>query len=440
MDKRILVLFSVLLMLSISVYAKSEDQNKSQSGPKWFISQEEAKEYGDELKDYGNDDLQWIEEQKNWVMERIQEHKEMAVQGNLTRNQLESVSRVSERMREHEMVIYADADCIVPVKPIRTVRFGEYKLMLAKMGIEDIQEIGRSGCVYSVSDRNSLQGLITSLRSRLRLKVQEDMAEKGFAKRGRFDDVIPELADEQMSEVEDSPEFVEIQDENPDVISPYQTYVTPYDPLILGVDCDSELSCYRWIFDNMVWLSDSTGWGVPEMWIRPTVILNLTDRMESNPVQGQYADDCSGHAVLLTSMLRAKGVKKENVRYCIGLVNFSGSIGGHAWVELDDGDGFFVLETSSGDYFDDELNRVVRQNGFDFDYFRYNEYPVVNRYFCANDMYFQNYVTGESNAPWDDAEYSSIESIMASKLTTEPSFITKLVDALMGILDWLGIR
>ena len=81
-------------------------------------------------------------------------------------------------------------------------------------------------------------------------------------------------------------------------------------------------------------------------------------------MRGRVASDCEEQANTLASILRARGVKAEDVRVVLGKVNFEGSIGGHAWVEVFEDGMWIPLEATSGDYWDDE--RVVESEGLPF--------------------------------------------------------------------------
>ena len=103
--------------------------------------------------------------------------------------------------------------------------------------------------------------------------------------------------------------------------------------------------------------------------------------------------------IIKISHLRAEGTSAEDVRVVLGLVDFDGSIGGHAWVEVYDEGVWIPLEATSGSYYDDEKRQVVESGGLPFTYFKFFPYPVVDKWVYYNDQFFYEIETREGNYP-----------------------------------------
>jgi len=136
---------------------------------------------------------------------------------------------------------------------------------------------------------------------------------------------------------------------------PYQDYVTPFDSAVrhLSDGVNGKIAAYRAAV-GWVWVSDATLNGVDEKWLVPHVFLVDTPNYDTNPAKPREASDCEEQANTLVSLLRAEGVEAEDVRVVLGLVNFGGDEGGHAWVEVYENDKWLALEATSGPYYDDD--------------------------------------------------------------------------------------
>ena len=80
-------------------------------------------------------------------------------------------------------------------------------------------------------------------------------------------------------------------------------------------------NCYYWVSSNIFYRPDDS-LGSSEYWLYPSETLALKK------------GDCEDFAILLCSLIRAKGTPAEEVRVVAGLVPTNGDIAGHAWVEL----------------------------------------------------------------------------------------------------------
>jgi hypothetical protein len=211
-------------------------------------------------------------------------------------------------------------------------------------------------------------------------KIKENRLERLSQSKGLQDaDKTDKYIEEQVSVTKDTNQ-----------ISNYQAYVTPDDSV---VNARSKGKSTTEIYQDSltwVWVEDNILNGVSEKWLLPNVFLSQTPNMSTNPVPGKIASDCEEHAYTLASMLRASGISADNVRVVTGKVNFSGSTGGHVWVEMYDSDkrGWFQLEPSSGDNYNSETKQLIDSDGLPYDYFKSHQYPVIEVWTYFNDKYF----------------------------------------------------
>ena len=191
-----------------------------------------------------------------------------------------------------------------------------------------------------------------------------------------------------------------LQKENFQQLSPYQAYVTPNDSAVqaLAAGTTSNQQAYSTAV-QWVWVSDQTLNGVSEKWLMPHEFLENTSTYPTNPVRPKVASDCESQTYTLVSLLRAIGVSAQNVRVVVGKVNFSGEVGGHAWVEINEGSGWFALEATSGPYWDDDEGRLYESSGYPYTYFKTHSFPSIEIWGYFNDLYYYNPSTGQGNAP-----------------------------------------
>ncbi|KAA0015400.1 MAG: hypothetical protein FE041_00115 [Thermoplasmata archaeon] len=189
-------------------------------------------------------------------------------------------------------------------------------------------------------------------------------------------------------------------------LSPWQKYVTPNDSEVrkLANRMKNVKEAYREAV-RWTWVSDSTLHGVDEKWIMPHEFLADTPNYATNPVKGRIVSDCEEQAYTLVSLLRAMGIKAENVRVVVGEVNFSGQTGGHAWVEIYEDGKWHALDATSGPYWDDEEAKLYKRRGYPYNYFKRYSYPSIEIWGYFNDIYYYNPITKEGNAPPNWAYY-----------------------------------
>ncbi len=197
--------------------------------------------------------------------------------------------------------------------------------------------------------------------------------------------------------------------ENFKQLSGYQQYVTPADPAVQSIasTLSSPQEAYQ-VAVQWVWVSDQTLHGVQEKWLTPHEFLTQTPNYPTNPVPGKVVSDCESQAYTLVSILRSMGIPATDVRVVVGEVNFSGQIGGHAWVEIMDGTKWLQLEATSGPYWDDEEGKLYDSPGYPYGYFRKHKYPGLEVWAYFNDVYYYNPSTGQGNAPASWRQLSAV--------------------------------
>lgn len=176
----------------------------------------------------------------------------------------------------------------------------------------------------------------------------------------------------------------------PGQISYYQTYVTPNDPAVQAIAKGKGYEAIYQEAASWVWVEDMVLNGVQEKWLPPNYFLTQSPGLASNPVKGSVASDCEEQAYTLVSALRAAGMQAENVRVVTGQVNFGGSAGGHAWVEVFDESisSWFQLDPTSGGYYDSASKTYHQSRGLPYTFFKTYQYPSVQIWNYFNDKYF----------------------------------------------------
>ncbi|WP_340820354.1 hypothetical protein [Methanolobus sp. WCC4] len=193
-------------------------------------------------------------------------------------------------------------------------------------------------------------------------------------------------------------------------ISEFQEYVTPYADAVQDYLDDEDLDDEDEIYEaavEWIWVSDSVLHGQQELWLTPTEFLEETPDYDSNPVSGEIVSDCEDQANTLASLLIGSGEYDESdVRVAIGLVNFDGSTGGHAWVEVYEDGEWFPVDATVGPYYDEDSDEVIYPDDYediDFEYFQDEDYSVIELWYYYNNEYFIDVNSGTNDAPdnWD---------------------------------------
>ena len=181
---------------------------------------------------------------------------------------------------------------------------------------------------------------------------------------------------------------------------PFRLYVTPEDQAIqaLATQINGAEDAYK-VAVQWISVSDQKLNHIANKWMTPHEFLTNTPHYPSNPVKGEEVSDCEEQAHTLVSLLRAEGIRPEEVRVALGEVNFGDGETGHAWVELLTDGHWVALEPSYGPYWDDKVGKLVPRQGVPFGYYASHIYPVVQVWAYYNDIYYLDPGDSSGNAP-----------------------------------------
>jgi hypothetical protein len=179
-----------------------------------------------------------------------------------------------------------------------------------------------------------------------------------------------------------------------------QQYITPEDQAVkaLAAQISDTRDAYRTAV-QWIYVSDQKLNQAADKWLTPHEFLTNTPHYSSNPLQGEIVSDCEEKANTLVSLIRAEGVRPEEVRAVLGEVKFNNVKTGHAWVELLTGGRWLALDPNWGPYWDDKAGKLVRREGVPFDYYANHSYPVLQVWTYYNDTYYLDLKDGSGNAP-----------------------------------------
>jgi transglutaminase-like putative cysteine protease len=149
-----------------------------------------------------------------------------------------------------------------------------------------------------------------------------------------------------------------------------QRFIQPENTLVQSTAAGLEdpEACYYWVAQNVVYVPDYS-LKSPEAWLYP-----------SQTIQ-RGRGDCEDFAILLCSLIRAKGVPPEEVRVVAGLVPGDGEVFGHAWVELKHQEEWMPLEVGTHG----------RKLPPPFEYYLTHEHPEIKRCYWFNDVEYENF-------------------------------------------------
>jgi hypothetical protein len=179
-----------------------------------------------------------------------------------------------------------------------------------------------------------------------------------------------------------------------------QQYVTPQDQAVKaiteGVNGLKDLydTASRWIY-----ISDEDLNRTTDKWLTPHEFLVDSPHYPANPVQGKAVGDCEEKSNTLVSMLRASGIKPEEVRVVLGEVSFNDIRTGHAWVEVFYNGQWLPLDPSWGPYWNEITGKLVNRKAVPFDYYTGHAYPVVRVWIYYNDIYYLDARNGTGDFP-----------------------------------------
>jgi len=270
----------------------------------------------------------------------------------------------------------------------------------------DFKELESNSCVLEIAKGNNIKTMVSELKKDLNSARDEQIKQLKLDRTVIQRDVIDR---------EDLQELLE--QENPErdwpggIISPYQIYITPDADAVQ--DLANELNGIEEIYAeslDWVWMSDEMLLGEVEKWLSPQDFLTTTAGLSTNPL-GLTASDCEEQANTLVSVLIADGYDPENIRVVLGTVNFDGTVGGHAWVQVYEGGRWFDVEATAGNYYDESGYIEVDSSSIPYYYFKYHEYPSVEIWMYYNNEYFWNELTDKGNSPphWTEESGSWLE-------------------------------
>ncbi len=293
------------------------------------------------------------------------------------------------------VVVQFDSSCdwqsFIEGEPKFLLEGEKYVVVGTELTENELADLKEEECVLRAGEKSDVPMLVKKIQSDLNSERDEMIKEANLDRTLKKD----------ILDKDDLQNFVE--QENPEidwpsgVISPYQLYVKPDLVVVQSLAVGSVQD----IYDNSlewVWISDDDLHGVVEEWLYPGEFLLETDGYGSNPT-GEVASDCEEQANTLASILIASGYSAENVRVVLGLVDFDGVVGGHAWVQVYEDGRWFDVEATSGAYYTDESGYVPVTWDIPYDYFKYYTYPSIEIWYYYNNDYFLNVEMNQGNAP-----------------------------------------
>ena len=321
--------------------------------------------------------------------------------------------------KKERFVLQVERGCVLPAQEL-VVRTENYDFVVVET--DDVKALIENEGVLKVGDESRVKDFVNYSREVLEVEAEEKIRELDLKK--NLDDVL-ETLELQVYMAEDGWDVKEGQ------VSQYQQFVTPDEvqDVVAGL---TEEAIYEKAI-SFVWVSDSVLHNTIEKWMLPADFLAITPTMETNPVKGEIASDCSEQANTLVSMLRASGVPAEDVRVALGNVNFDGEVGGHAWAEIKVDGRWQVLEATSGPFYDEEGPKLVNRNGFSYDYWKYHEYPVVEVWAYYNDKYFTD-EKEEVASGWSEEAGTALEEDILKSFVKQGFNIS---DIFSDFIAWL---
>lgn len=209
--------------------------------------------------------------------------------------------------------------------------------------------------------------------------------------------IVPEPAHRHDSPI---PKFKDYSERDSKKESYFRLFVTPEDPSIealvtqISGPRDAYQMAVQWIY-----VSDEELNHTADKWLTPDEFLTNTPHYPSNPLQDKVVSDCEEKANTLVSLIRAEGIRPEEVRVALGQVTFNDVETGHAWVELLANGRWLALDPSWGSYWDNKAGKLIQRRGFPFDYYDSHTYPVLKVWAYYNDIYYLDPRDGSGNAP-----------------------------------------
>ena len=248
-----------------------------------------------------------------------------------------------------------------------------------RFNIVEMEHDPNDPCVFKVVSNMELKRGIPD-EPNFKEEIRRQKLKRGLERKDVSDDVVNVLKNKHL-----------------DIEYPFNLYVTPDNPVIQDMVEGKTLQQIYAESQKWVWIAEEELNGVVEHWFLPEDFIMETPRMRTNPT-GKIASDCSEQANTLASMLIAAGEDPDNVRVVLGLVDFDGVQGGHAYVEIFKRGKWLALDPTAGDYVED--GRYIQlDNYIQWNYFHFEDYPIIERWYYYNNEHFWNVQDRSGKAP-----------------------------------------
>ncbi len=259
------------------------------------------------------------------------------------------------------------------------VQADNFYILLVSVTESDLENLLNQSCVIRSVPEDKLSTFLENIKQDL--DVERDvMIRKNHLNRTLKKDVLDK---------DKLDEFLKKQTQNTTVALPYQLFVTPEAKTVKSLS--SSLNGMQEIYTeslHWVWISDELLFGEDEQWLYPSEFLKNTANYPTNPT-GKTASDCEEQANALASVLIANGYSSENIRVVLGLVDFDGTVGGHAWVQVYENNNWLDIEATMGDYYDESTGEIILlRSDISYTYFKYHEYPSKEIWYYYNHEYY----------------------------------------------------
>jgi len=216
----------------------------------------------------------------------------------------------------------------------------------------------------------------------------------------------PSITSGMINMPDDSPDYGNpkirnyIEDDDMKELHLLRLFVTPEDQAIkaLAKKIDRPIDAYQMAV-QWIYVSDETLNHADDRWLTPQEFLTETPHYPYNPLKGKEASDCEEKANTLVSLIRAEGIRPEDVRVTVGTIKCNNEETGHVWVELFIDGYWMALDPCSGPYWDDKDDKLVLRQGVSFDYYASHTYPAPQIWAYYNDIYYLDPRAGSGNAP-----------------------------------------
>jgi hypothetical protein len=320
----------------------------------------------------------------------------------------------SSPVQTFSTIIQFDATCydasMITTEITRTIENPKYVFIGTETTFEEIQKLKQNTCVVRTFKPSELSQHIEAIKSEFDAARDEKFQEWEIKRVIEQEDVTENVKEylQDKHKEETLPDTTQ---------SEYQLYVTPDADTVqeLVEDLDDIQDIYDEAL-SWVWVSEEYLNGEREYWYTPEEFLTITPTLDTNPSPGDYASDCSEQANTLASLLIAAGYGEENVRVVLGLVDFDGSVGGHAWVEIYEDGMWLPLEATAGAYYYEDSDRVREAANVPYDYFQHHSYPVVEVWYYYNNAYYMDNTARFSSGTYPDNWTKSSESYLEDDL------------------------